>query len=181
MLKVGSPRPQVEEPVNMPPPQFEEPSMDIGNNPEPYPDENEMPMEGGDMANPYEADFDAGVDANEDDDPKRYIQQLTGKLSQSLRKYQEGLPTPDTDLDKYVAGMILKQATDGLNDEDTKDVLGKIKGDDDVDECRTYRKNLSELTQNFIDNDEEDEFTNLQRRNRQINFKSLPFTAPDFD
>ena len=77
--------------------------------------------------------------------------------------------------------MILKQATDGLNDEDTKDVLGKIKGDDDVDECRTYRKNLSELTQNFIDNDEEDEFTNLQRRNRQINFKNLPFTAPDFD
>ena len=62
-------------------------------------------MMGGDMGNGSEFDtnFDAGVDADEDTDPKKYIQQLTGKLSQSLRKYNSSLPQPETDLCKYVA------------------------------------------------------------------------------
>ena len=52
-------------------------------------------MMGGDMGNGSEFDtnFDAGVDADEDTDPKKYIQQLTGKLSQSLRKYNSSFTT----------------------------------------------------------------------------------------
>lgn len=86
-----------------------------------------MPNDGG---NPYDTNFDAGVEADESTDPKKYIQQLTGKLSQSLRAYNENLPQPDADLDKYVAGMIVKQAIEGLSPEDTNDILNKIKGDE---------------------------------------------------
>ena len=81
--------------------------------------------------NNFEADFDAGVEANEEEDPKKFIQQLTGKLSQSLRKYNENLPQPDAELSKYVAGMILKQTIEGLPQEDVNDILEKAKTDDD--------------------------------------------------
>lgn len=77
----------------------------------------------------FEADFDAGVEANEDEDPKKFIQQLTGKLSQSLRKYNQSLPQPDAELSKYVAGMILKQATDGLSQKDVADIVKKADSD----------------------------------------------------
>ena len=77
----------------------------------------------------FGADFDAGVEANEEEDPKKYIQQLTGKLSQSLRKYNEGLPKPDAELSKYVAGMIIKQAVDGLSQEDVADIIDKVEND----------------------------------------------------
>lgn len=83
-----------------------------------------------DGGNPFDTNFDAGVEANEETDPKKFIQQLTGKLSQSLRSYNENLPQPDADLDKYVAGMIIKQAIEGLSPEDTNEILDKVKGDE---------------------------------------------------
>jgi hypothetical protein len=58
--------------------------------------------------NPYDTNFDAGVEANEEEDPKRFIEQLSGKLSQSLRSYQEGLPQPDADTAKYAAALDAK-------------------------------------------------------------------------
>ena len=82
-------------------------------------------MMGGEDMN-YGADFDAGVEADENTDPKKFIQQLTGKLSQSLRKYNQSLPQPDADLDKYVAGMIIKQAIEGLPQEDVTEILDKV-------------------------------------------------------
>lgn len=91
------------------------------------------PMMGGMPEENYGADFDAGVDADEATDPKKYIQQLTGKLSQSLRNYNKGLPTPDADLGKYVAGMIIKQAIDGLGQDDVTEILNKVKSDDQDD------------------------------------------------
>lgn len=77
----------------------------------------------------FEADFDAGVEADEDDDPKKFIQQLTGKLSQSLRKYNDELPQPDAELSKYVAGMIIKQAVEGLSQNDVDDIIDKVEDD----------------------------------------------------
>lgn len=81
----------------------------------------------------FDADFDAGVEADENNDPKRYIQQLAGKLSQSLRKYNEGLPNPDTDLNKYVAGMANDAAVEGLNPDDVEEIISKIKSDENSD------------------------------------------------
>ena len=56
---------------------------------------------------------------------------MTGKLSQSLRKYNENNGQPDADLNKYVAGMITKQAMEGLSQEDADEIIDKIKSDED--------------------------------------------------
>lgn len=84
----------------------------------------------GGIENQFDSNFDAGIDADEESDPKKYIQQLTGKLSQSLRSYNDNLGKPDADLNKYVAGMIIKQATEGLTPDDTKEILDKVKKDE---------------------------------------------------
>lgn len=84
------------------------------------------PGESGDEQNPFGADFDAGIDADEDTDPEKYIQQLTGKLTQVLRDYDENAQG-NTDLDKYVLGMIIKQCVKGLDEEGRRDMIKKIK------------------------------------------------------
>ena len=81
--------------------------------------------------NEFDTNFDPGVEADEEQDPKKFIQQLTGKLSQSLRKYNENNGQPDTDLNKYVAGMITKQAMEGLSQDDADEIIDKIKADED--------------------------------------------------
>lgn len=91
---------------------------------EPVMNDSMPPMDNN--ANPFDTNFDAGVEANEETDPKKYIQQLTGKLAQSLRKYNQSLPQPDADTNKYVAGMIIKQATENLSPEDSKEILDKV-------------------------------------------------------
>ena len=83
------------------------------------------------MPNQFGADFDAGVEADEEQDPKKFIQQLTGKLSQSLQKYTDNNGQADVDLNKYVAGMITKQAMKGLSEEDAEEIIDKIKADED--------------------------------------------------
>lgn len=100
------------------------------------------PMDNGgmppmDTQNQFDTNFDAGVEADEESDPKRYIQQLTGKLSQSLRSYTEGLPQPDADLNKYVAGMIVKQCVEGLSPEDKKEIMDKVNSGDDMEQMPT--------------------------------------------
>lgn len=89
----------------------------------------QMPMDG-QMPNQFDTNFDAGVEADEATDPKKYIQQLTGKLSQSLRNYNSGQPQADADLNKYVAGMIVKQAVEGLSPDDVQEILTKVKSND---------------------------------------------------
>ena len=95
--------------------------------------ENDISFESNGEEKSFDNDFDAGVEANEDDDPKRYIQQLTGKLSQKLRDYNESLGETDTDLNKYVAGMVVKQATKNLDEKDKKEIIQKINSDDNSD------------------------------------------------
>lgn len=90
----------------------------------------DMDVEVEDDNNQYDADFDAGVEADEENDPKKFIQQLTGKLSQSLRKYNESMPEADADLNKYVAGMVVKQAIEGLPEKDRNEILKKVEGDE---------------------------------------------------
>ena len=147
------------------------------NNFPPMDGDNQVSMED---ENEYDSNFDAGVDADENNDPKRYIQQLTGKLSQSLRKYQEELPTPDSDLDKYVAGMILKQTTNGLNDEDTKEILGKMNGDkSDTDESVNRSVTLNELFQEL--NGDNDDQMAIQKTTSDNSYRAKPYTSPRFE
>ena len=89
----------------------------------------------------FGGNFDAGVEADEDTDPEEFIQQLTGKLSQSLRSYDEQNPGK-LDLDKYVIGMIIKQAVKGMDEGERKQVIKKIKetplpSDDQMEDAST--------------------------------------------
>ena len=160
---------------------------------------------GNDDDSAFDTNFDAGVDADENTDPKKFIQQLTGKLSQSLRKYNNDLPKPDEELSKYVAGMILKQTTDGLTDSDKKDIIDKVNGngsDNDSGDDMTpmedqsmemqddmgkenpmmegfnRRKLINELFQELttVNNKTNSKIADHPLKN--VGFKKKPFTAP---
>jgi len=99
----------------MPIPQEEPAGQPLDNMPLPT-DDNEQ--------NQYDTNFDAGVEADEESDPKRYIQQLTGKLSQSLNSYNE--TQPDTGLCKYVASMIITATCKNLDEKVKKELADKV-------------------------------------------------------
>ena len=75
--------------------------------------------------NQFDTNFDAGVEADEETDPKHYIQQLTGKLSQSLNSYNEE-NGPDAGLSKYVASMIIAAACKNIDEKAKKELIEKI-------------------------------------------------------
>ena len=114
--------------------------MGVPNMPnEPMPNEADPMQQGDEGMEGFEQEdgFDAGVEADAESDPKKYIQQLTGKLSQELRKYNDEQPNPDEDLNKYVAGMIIPQASKGLTDKGKNEIIKKVKSgtvDDDMGE-----------------------------------------------
>lgn len=68
--------------------------------------------------------FDAGVEANEQTDPKKYIEQLTGKLAQTLRDYNKD--QSDSDLNKFVINSIIPASIPSMDNEDAKDVIDKV-------------------------------------------------------
>lgn len=78
---------------------------------------------------PFDAEpFDAGVEADEDSDPKRFIEQLTGKLGQALRKYNESQGQPDYELEKFAINSLLSAShTSQMDAEDQKDIIKKVK------------------------------------------------------
>lgn len=84
----------------------------------------EDPMDGGE-GNQFDSNFDAGVEADEDSDPKTYIQQLTGKLSQSLNSFNDEQGS-DAGLNKYVASMIVAAACKYLDEKAKKEIIEKI-------------------------------------------------------
>lgn len=186
VLKVDTKEPEIDTQ------QIQAPLQDTGD--ENIPDDNAMEFNNDeenleqpeDNNNPFDSNFDAGVEADEESDPKRYIQQLTGKLSQSLRSYNSELPTPDADLNKYVAGMINKQAVDGLNDEDVKEILSKIKGDDKEEPDDDFSQNesvkrekINEIFNEIIGSDSNDDEQYKQEKPIQnVSYKKMPFTAP---
>lgn len=189
-----------------------DPMMDGGPNGGMQPMDDQMmggDSDGMDMGNDddsvFDTNFDAGVDADENTDPKKFIQQLTGKLSQSLRKYNNDLPKPDEELSKYVAGMILKQTTDGLTDSDKKDIIDKVNGNgsdndsgddippmedqsmemqDDMGEENPMmegfnrRKLINELFQELTTVNDKTNSKIADRPLKNVGFKKKPFTAP---
>lgn len=181
-------------------------------------DPNMPPIDGGnsdmgmmsDGDNPYDADFDAGVEANEEEDPKKFIQQLTGKLSQSLNKYQSELPRPDVELSKYVAGMILGQTTEGLSEEDANEILKKLTDktdgkEGDMDNTNPVGNNAADgngelpTGDNIPQNDPQMPNEGVERQTlnadsrddsqnkikpqevSDVTYKKRPFTAPKFN
>ena len=71
--------------------------------------------------------FDAGVEADENSDPKKFIEQLTGKLGQSLRKYTEQQGQPDFELEKFAINSLLSAThTAEMDSEDKDDIIKKV-------------------------------------------------------
>lgn len=92
---------------------------------EPPMDEPESPMM--DQGDGMDDNTSMGGEQDEEmkeTDTKKEIQQLTGKLTQKLREYNQ--QENDPDLNKYVAGMVVSQAVKPLDDDDRSKVLRKI-------------------------------------------------------
>ena len=72
--------------------------------------------------------FDAGVEADEESDPTKYIQQLAGKLGQSLRKHTGETGQPDFDLEKFAINSVLSATNSSEMDQnDQNDIINKVK------------------------------------------------------
>lgn len=117
------------------------PALDVSATPEANGGEDiNLDLGGDTQAKPAPADdkpfddtpFDAGVEADEDEDPEKYIQQLAGKLGTTLRKYSEDKGAPDFDLEKFAINSVISATHTGEMDaEDQKDIIRKIKSSGD--------------------------------------------------
>jgi hypothetical protein len=121
-LKVPAPQPEpsiVSTPEEIPPMDDDGvPPVDV-NNEQPQP-------EGGNDDFPFDDEkFDAGVDVDEDADPKKYIEKLTGKLAQKLRDYNG--TENDVDLNKFVINSLIPASIPEMGEEDAGDVIKKVK------------------------------------------------------
>lgn len=194
------------------------PDMNMGGMPpmdEPQVDNGGMmgdtvpPMDGSnEMGNQFDNDFDAGVDADEEKDPRRYIEQLAGKLSQKLNDYNQNQQQPDSELCKYVVGMVAAQATKGLSPEDAEDVIKKIKSDEEFEEPQEENndepisdngpqemdnggngmpteskqrrhKSIDEVFQDLT-NPEHEKNIELKKKEQTESFKKTPYIPPNF-
>lgn len=68
--------------------------------------------------------FDAGIDVDEKEDPKNYIEKLTGKLAQTIRTYNQ--TETDSNLNKFVINSIVPATIPSMETDDVKDVIKKI-------------------------------------------------------
>lgn len=101
---------------------LDEPSGDAPTNDKPFDDEP----------------FNAGVETSEEEDPKKFIQQLSGKLGQSLRKYTDEQGQPDLELEKFAINSVISAThTSDMNPEDKKDIISKIENSGQKDDENT--------------------------------------------
>lgn len=201
MLKVGSPQPPiVQEPLsntnNISPMDEPQNNGDFMNDMPPMDNPNNI-------ENQFDNDFDAGVDADEETDPRRYIEQLTGKLSQKLNDYNQNQSQPDSELSKYVIGMIAAQATKGLSPEDKEEVLDKIENGETFEEPQQQDdlnepdntdntedviqmeslNRTSKIDEVFQDLTNPEKITNnieMKRKDNKQSFKIKPYISPNF-
>lgn len=95
---------------------------------------------------------DMNLDNPNSSSPKNEIQKVTGKLSQLLNDFNN--ENDDSELNKYVLKMIVKQAVKGLNQDDKDDVLNSFENDDMDNNDMNHEDDINEsinLTE-FIDN-----------------------------
>lgn len=120
--------------------------------------------------------FDAGVEASEEEDPKKFIQQLSGKLGQSLRKYSDETGQPDFELEKFAINSVVSAThTSEMDENDREDIINKINSsgmdDENNSENEINTDNDSDLSdegdETPIQNDEEDN-QDIKLENSQI-------------
>lgn len=130
----------------------------------------EEPNSGNDDKPFDDTPFDAGVEADEDEDPKKFIQQLAGKLGQSLRQYTKEMGSPDFELEKFAVNSLLSAThTSKMESEDQKEIIKKVKtsggadmSDDDGEESSDDAE-VEDLDLDLEIGDEEEEPTEESR------------------
>lgn len=71
--------------------------------------------------------FDAGIDVDEESDPKKFIEKLSGKIGQSLRDYTKNQGQPDFELEKFAINSLISAThTAEMDEEDKNDIIKKI-------------------------------------------------------
>lgn len=112
------------------------------------------------------------------DDPKKNIQRLAGELSQALRTYNDEQQSPDTDLNKYVVGMIATQAGKNMTSDEKNEIVKKIqKGESMEDENGGEEGNdmaMEECKQNSVMDDEQ---KGKRFNKRAVDLKKNPFSS----
>ena len=108
--------------------------------------------------------FDAGVETDEDEDPKKFLQQLAGKMQTSLRKYTSKEGQPDFELEKYIINSIISAThTSQMPDDDKKDIIKKIKDAGEGDE--NIEKKDDELDSELNNDNQGDEMKDSEDLN----------------
>ena len=146
------------EPMSSPSP--EEPSIsDVPASPE---GGEEMPSPEGGEEMPEEAPIEGGeedddMDIDEDEDPKKYIQKLTGRLGQKLRELSE----VDPKLEKYVINSIISALhIDKMDKKDRMDVIRKFK----------KKKGMESIMKESY---EMDEYYGMMKLERPFNYEKI--------
>ncbi len=122
-LKVPAPQQPVPAPMPVKPaqPESTETATETGN--------------GGDEPIFNDEKFDAGVDVNEEEDPKKYLEKLTGKLAQTLRTYSKD-EGADYELEKYILNSIISAThTSQMEPEDQQKIIKKVEEAGSPDEA----------------------------------------------
>ena len=100
--------------------------------PAPAPVEDEVVVDefGEEGGEEFGAEEEIDVEVEDDDDPTKKIQKLTGKVAQLMRDMDE----PDPELDKYVINSVISAIEwDEVPDEDVEDIIAKIEGEEEED------------------------------------------------
>ena len=112
-----------------------EPTDDLGFGGEENPTDTAQPQGAPSSESPLDKEpFDAGIDVDEESDPKKYIEKLSGKIGQSLRDYTEKQGQPDFELEKFAINSLISAThTSEMDEEDKNDIIKKINkaGEDD--------------------------------------------------
>lgn len=129
---------------------------------------------------------DMTMDDEEGDDPKKNIQRLAGELSQALRTYNQDQPQPDTDLNKYVMGMIVTQASKDMTSNEKDEIIKKIqKGESEMNDTEKNgeempmecikRKNVNEIMDSTVSQEREGKREDKKMNNKLS--KKNPFIS----
>jgi len=139
--------------------------------------------------------FDAGVEADEDSDPKKYIQQLSGKLGQSLRKYTDETGNPDLELEKFAINSVISAThTSEMDENDKSDIINKInssgKDDENLNEPNQDNNDSNGSDDSELSNSEDGEdgeeknfgeSLNLSENLRNLGKKNMSKISENFD
>jgi len=144
---------------------------------------------------PFEKEpFDAGVEADEETDPKKFIEQLSGKLGQSLRQFTKDNGEPDFELEKFAINSVISAThTAEMDEEDKNDIIKKINksGEDETKDFDNDSQNNTDDgddsfsgTDNGVDDSDEFDFSSNEEPVQEGGFmldktKKLSIFAPE--